>query len=130
MRALLDTCAFVWLVAAPERVPAKLRRDLRDAALLVSSVTPWELSIKRKLGRLGDIAVPDGDLAAFVERAVAAYGFEPLPPGLRDGVVAGELDLHHHDPFDRMLVAQALANDVPIVTPDKAFAAYPVRTLW
>lgn len=129
MRALLDTCAFVWLVGAPERVPTKTRAELRAASLFVSTVTAWELAIKRKIGRLGTLAVPDGDLAAYVERAMEVYGFEELIPTIRDAVAAGDLDLHA-DPFDRMLIAQAQRNDLPIVTPDTQYDAYGVTRVW
>lgn len=130
MRALLDTCAFVWLVGAPERVPEKTRASLRAATLFVSTVTPWELSIKRKIDRLGMLAVPDGDLAGYVERAMDVYGFEELTPTIRDSVAAGELDFHHADPFDRMLIAQAKRHDLPIITPDTQFDAYSIERIW
>jgi PIN domain nuclease of toxin-antitoxin system len=130
MRALLDTCAFVWLVGTPERVPMKTRADLRAATLFVSTVTAWELAIKRKVDRLGALAVPDGDLAAYVERAMDVYGFEELTPTMRDAVAAGDLDTHHGDPFDRMLIAQAQRHEIPIVTPDVQFDAYGIERIW
>ena len=87
----------------------------------VSTVSVWEIAIKRKLGKLD---APD-DLLTELER----QRFTPLPLTAREAWVAGHLDLHHSDPFNRALVAQALVNDLRVVTSDARIAAYGVNVL-
>lgn len=132
MRALLDTCTFVWLISAPDRVPAGTRTFLeRDAdTVLVSTASVWELSIKRKLGKVTEVASLTRDLAAFVTEALDAYLFQELRINTRHAVLAGDLPLHHRDPFDRMLAAQARIEDMVIVSPDEAFDPYQVTRRW
>jgi PIN domain nuclease of toxin-antitoxin system len=84
-------------------------------------VSAWEISIKKTLGKL---AVP-GDL----EQQVLSGGFEPLPITIAHGIAAGQLPRHHEDPFDRMLIAQAFAEGLTIVTRDKRFSDYGVALL-
>ena len=88
----------------------------------MSAVSIWELEIKRALGRLR----AEDDLA---ERALAS-GLEPLPVTLEHAVAAGRLPLHHHDPFDRMLVAQARVEGLVLATRDRQLQQYDVRILW
>lgn len=90
--------------------------------LFFSSVSIWEIAIKRAKGRLN---VPDGLLETMQER-----GFAELSMQSRHAIVAGRLPPHHGDPFDRMLVAQALCEGLTVVTIDKRIAAYGVPTLW
>jgi PIN domain nuclease of toxin-antitoxin system len=87
----------------------------------VSAATAWEISIKKSLGKL---AAPDD-----LEHQVRAGGFSPLPISIAHGVAAGQLPRHHEDPFDRMLIAQALAEGLTIVTRDKRFGDYGVALL-
>lgn len=92
-----------------------------DVFVSVSAVTVWEIGIKRALGELGF----DGSVAL----AVGQGGFEPLAISSEHAERAGDLPLHHRDPFDRMLVAQAQVENLTIVTRDEHFAAYDVRVL-
>ncbi len=122
MRLLLDTDALLrWL--ADEGLTAQARDAIADPANLVavSAVSAWEISIKKALGKL---AVPDD-----LERQVQAGGFTPLPITIAHGIAAGQLAHHHDDPFDRILVAQALAEGLTIVTRDKRFNDYSVALL-
>jgi PIN domain nuclease of toxin-antitoxin system len=122
MILLLDAHAFLWWLRDEE-----LDRPARDSIaapandVLVSAPTGWELEIKRTLGKL---RAPD-DLVATIE----AVGFGCLPILGEDAVRAGRLPLHHRDPFDRMILAQALRLDATIVSRDRAFRAYDVPIL-
>ena len=121
MRLLLDTHVFIWATAAPGRLPAPVHVALTtpDNTILVSAATIWEIAIKRALGRL---EFPLEELAAIMTRA----GFDPLPIEFGHARAAGALPRHHTDPFDRMLVAQARAEGLTLVSDDAAIAAYDV----
>ena len=122
MRLLLDTHVLLWWLAAePLDDDARAAIANRRAIVLVSAASAWEISIKRSLGKL---EAPD-DLEAQLRR----HRFGPLPITVGDGLRAGALPDLHADPFDRMLVAQALNDDLTIVTRDERIGAYGVRTL-
>jgi PIN domain nuclease of toxin-antitoxin system len=87
-----------------------------------SAVTPWELGLKRALGKL---AMPDG-----LSSTLLSGGMVALPISAVHAELAPTLPPHHRDPFDRMLIAQAIAHGLAIVTPDTAISQYPVRTIW
>lgn len=121
MRLLLDTHVLIWWDAG-----AGLERDVEDAIrtadqVYVSAVTGWEIAIKVSIGRLRT--------TRRVEDVVAESGFEELPVRLRHAQRSGSLPWHHRDPFDRMLVAQALDESLTLVSKDAAFGAYGVRLL-
>lgn len=128
MRLLLDTCTFLWWISAEEKIPATILRELEDEenVVLLSVSSAWEIAIKSKLGRL---SLPAPALA-FVQEASELYRLTILPVELEDAVRAGELPLHHKDPFDRLLIAQAMLRDIELVSPDGAFRPYGVRTKW
>lgn len=123
MRLLLDTAVVLWTLADD----AKLSREARaaivaaDNVVVVSAASAWEISIKRALGRL--------DAPEDLADALRAARLEPLDITLEHATAAGALPRHHDDPFDRMLVAQAQAEGLTIVTRDRAFARYEVKTL-
>jgi PIN domain nuclease of toxin-antitoxin system len=122
VRLLLDTHALLWWLA-DEGLNDRAREAIADPANLVavSAASAWEISIKKALGKL---AVPDD-----LEQQVQAGGLVPLPIGIAHGIAAGRLPRHHDDPFDRMLIAQALAEGLTIVTRDKRFDNYGVALL-
>jgi PIN domain nuclease of toxin-antitoxin system len=122
VRLLLDTHALLWWLA-DEGLTAEAREAIADPANLVavSAASAWEISIKKALGKL---TAPD-DLAEQVRTG----GFTPLPVSIAHGLAAGQLPRHHEDPFDRMLIAQAFAEQLTIVTRDKRFADYGVALL-
>ncbi|MGH3158596.1 MAG: type II toxin-antitoxin system VapC family toxin [Streptosporangiaceae bacterium] len=122
MRLLLDTHALLWWLA-DEGLDDQAQDVIADPAnlVMVSAASAWEISIKKALGKL---SAPD-DLS----RQLEASAFTPLPISLAHGLAAGQLPRHHDDPFDRMLIAQALAEGLTIVTRDKRFADYDVATL-
>lgn len=127
MRYLLDTHTFLWLVNTPEVLPDPVLRVLEDrsAIVLVSIVVPWEIAIKAKTGKLdaGDI------LDNFEEKATKAK-LDMLETTVRQVVWAGRLPLHHRDPFDRLLIAQAFELRIPILSNDQTLDLYGVSRIW
>jgi PIN domain nuclease of toxin-antitoxin system len=126
-RALLDTHVFIEAIAAPERLPRSLREALEDPdlGLLVSAVTAWEIAVKHGLGKL----LVDDVLVRRFHMHVARLGAEGLPFTAEHALTAARLPAHGRDPFDRMLVAQALVERVPLATADEGVLRYDVPTL-
>lgn len=123
MRLLLDTNVFLWWRADDRRLSEAARAGIAGAeAVFVSAATAWEAAIKAALGRL---VYPD-----TIEAGVEASGFEKLGITLAHAERAGALPRHHADPFDRMLVAQALAEGLTLVTSDRILRRYGVSILW
>ena len=125
MRLLLDSHAFLWWLVGDERLSATARRAIADASaeVAVSAATIWELEVKSAAGKL-DL----GGLDLLLE--LGKEGFEELPIAARHAVHAARLPAHHGDPFDRVLVAQALGENLTLVTKDDALGAYGVPRLW
>jgi len=118
MRLLLDTHIFLWVVTDSRRLSAKARNLLRQAdAIYVSSASIWEIAIKRRLGK---IDAQPGELADAIE----ASGFLALPITPRHAATVESLPDHHRDPFDRLLVAQALHEPLRLVTADETLSRY------
>ena len=128
MRILLDTHAFIWWMAGNLRLVERARKAVaaEENDVLVSAATAWEIATKHRLGRLPEADALAGDLRA----AIASQGFEELPLSVADGERAGGLAGPHRDPFDRMLIAQALRYDLVIVSNEEQFDRYGVRRLW
>jgi PIN domain nuclease of toxin-antitoxin system len=116
VRYLLDTHVLLWLLGDPGRVPEHVRDELADPAvtLLVSAASALEVATKQRLGRL-DV----GDLVGFWPRRVAEIGGTELPIGADHALLAGRLEWEHRDPFDRLLVAQAVTENATLVTVDE-----------
>ncbi len=128
MRALLDTHAFLWWLADSRRLSRTAYRAIADEEndIVVSAASAWEITTKYRLGRL-----PEGAVAAVdVAGSIAGQGFGELTISVADAERAGRLPGPHRDPFDRMLIAQALARDLVIVSVDAAFDRYGVNRLW
>ncbi|MEX2184149.1 MAG: type II toxin-antitoxin system VapC family toxin [Chloroflexota bacterium] len=123
MILLLDAHTLLWWLADDGGLATTARRAIADPAsdVLVSAATVWEIGIKRSLGKL---TAPD-DLLGAIEAA----GFDGIPVTLSDGDAAAGLPPHHRDPFDRMLVAQAMRLGAVLVSRDTAFAPYGVDVL-
>lgn len=129
---LLDTHVFAWWMGAPERIGAEVQAAIMapGSVVLISVASIWEMALKHRRGRWPEaaaiVADPAGQLAAEQMRA--------LPISLAHARGAGVLDWTHGDPFDRMLAAQAIAEDATLITADRAFAALPesagLRILW
>lgn len=128
MRALLDTHVFLWWLADDDRLRRSTRAIIEDPGntLLLSAASAWEVAIKSAQGRL-DMARPVEDVLTTVLQQAR---FERLSIEFEHAVVAATLPGIHGDPFDRMLVAQAMALGCPIVTQDPKIARYPVEIIW
>ena len=122
-RLLLDTHVLLWALEDNQALSVDARQSIADTRneVFVSAVSIWEMAIKRSLGKL---RAPD-NLADTVQEA----GFAALPITLAHAEQAGMLPPHHRDPFDRMLVAQALAEGLVVVTDDALISKYGVRTM-
>ena len=128
MRLLLDTHALLWWLAGDQSLSDVAREAIADAdnEVFVSAASAWEIATKYRLGRLPGAAV----IAADIASAVASQDFIELPINIRDGQTAGGLPAIHKDPFDRMLIAQALTADMAIVSNETLFDGYAVGRLW
>ena len=128
MRLLLDTCVLLWLGRGDTTMPQTVRQALSrvDAEALVSAATAWEIAIKHGRGRL-PLPVP---LERFLPMLRERYGLQSLPIDEASAVHVAKLPPLHADPFDRMLVSQAIVHGLTIVTPDPLVTQYPARTMW
>jgi PIN domain nuclease of toxin-antitoxin system len=118
MRLLLDTQVFMWSVLDSRQLKAAARGYLASAEVVyVSAASIWEIAIKTRLGKM------TGDPEAFAA-AIDASGFRELPVTARHAAAVAKLPLHHADPFDRMLLAQAFLEPLRLVTVDKALVVY------
>ena len=127
MNALLDTHIVLWWFFEPKRLSRKAHGYLSDGdnRPLVSAATAWEIAIKVSQGKLHALPLII-DFAGFI----TDKGFVELPITIDHAVRAGLLPGHHHDPFDRILIAQAQSLNVPILSADKVFDRYDVKRLW
>ena len=123
MNLLLDTHILLWWLADDPGLSEKQRSAIADPAnvVYVSAASAWEIAIKKALGKL----IAPNDLGA----ALIASELEQLPITVTHAEAVGDLPLHHRDPFDRMLIAQAGVEDLTVVTGDPIFAQYEVRRL-
>jgi PIN domain nuclease of toxin-antitoxin system len=128
MRLLLDTHTLLWWLSEDSSLPASARKLIanKNNDVLVSAASAWEIATKVRLGKL-PIAV---DLAHDFTAYLARERFETLPVSAAHGIRAGLLPGPHKDPFDRMLIAQALAENLAIVSNDLVFDSYGVKRLW
>jgi PIN domain nuclease of toxin-antitoxin system len=128
MKLLLDTCTFLWISAdAPDLSPRAraLFQDPENEAFL-SAASAWEIGVKSSLGRLA-LPQPPG---RFVPAQRELHGIDSLAIDEESVLQADRLPLLHRDPFDRLLVCQAIVHGLTILTPDPLVAAYPVRVIW
>jgi PIN domain nuclease of toxin-antitoxin system len=125
---LLDTVTFLWLVAEPERLASSVRDAAVDPAneVYLSAVSVWEIAIKHAIGRLPLPEAPE----RFVPQQRTRHGIESLPLDEDAALQLPRLPALHRDPFDRMLICQAIAHGLVVATPDRDIASYPVRTIW
>jgi PIN domain nuclease of toxin-antitoxin system len=123
MRLLLDAHAVLWWLANDPALSEEARDAIADpsSAVFVSAATAWEISIKQALGKL--------DAPSDLERQIELNRFEPLAITIGHAYAAGTLPRHHDDPFDRMLVAQAMAEQLTVLTSDPRIPLYGVSTL-
>lgn len=128
MRVLLDTCAVIWATLAPSSLGSHARRSIADPSnvVMVSAASAWEIATKVRLGRLPGAE----DLERTYLDVMDDAGYTLLAIDTEAALRAGRLASAHRDPFDRIIAAQALALDIPVVSPDTAFDQLGVRRLW
>jgi PIN domain nuclease of toxin-antitoxin system len=128
LRLLLDTHAFIWWLAGDAALSPVARDAIgdRDNEIFVSAASAWEIATKHRIGKLDQAAF----LAADIVGAASQQGFQELPITLRHGQIAGSLPGPRRDPFDRMLVAQSIAEAMPLVSQEKIFVQYGIQLLW
>ena len=127
-RLLLDTHTFLWWDSDPARLSARVLGLCRDPSILLflSLVSLWEIQIKSGLGKL-PLSLP---LADIVRSQQAQHGLRLLPITPAHIYALDTLPPHHRDPFDRLLIAQALTESLPLASVDALIAPYPVRLIW
>jgi PIN domain nuclease of toxin-antitoxin system len=128
MRLLLDTATFLWVTLGAPQLSANARRLVSDPdnEVYLSAASVWEIVVKHALGRLPLPSPPH----EFIPSQRQQHEIEPLPLDEASVLQLGKLPDHHHDPFDRMLVCQAIAHGLTLVTPDRLIMQYPVQTSW
>lgn len=128
MKVLVDTHTFLWDLNNDPRSSKKAKDLLSSDApdLVFSLVSLWEIAIKIKTGKLNTI----GSSVAYIRDEMNAYSMELLPIRYEHILNLEALPHHHSDPFDRLLIAQALFEGLPILTADRAFHQYGVKTIW
>jgi PIN domain nuclease of toxin-antitoxin system len=128
VRLLLDTHAFLWWLAGHPSLSKRARTEIDSSGsdVFVSAASAWEIATKYRLGKL-----PEADLVALdVASTIESQQFTPLAVSIRHGQAAGALPGSHRDPFDRMLIAQAMLEDLTLVSNERAFDVYGVKRLW
>lgn len=127
MTLLLDTHTLIWWMEAAARLSRRASTTLanRQNRILISAAVAWELAIKTNLEKIR----PPVRLSEFAE-VIAQQGFVELPITVDHAVAAGLLPLHHRDPFDRLLIAQAQSLKIPILSADPLFDRYEVTRIW
>jgi PIN domain nuclease of toxin-antitoxin system len=126
MTVLLDSHAFIWWMSSVERLSAHARSAIEENRVYVSAVTAYELGIKFTTGRLPVFH----SLENHFEELCAEQRFSLLPVNVSHALAAAKLPLIHRDPFDRLLAAQSMVEDMPLVTIDPAFAPFGCKTIW
>lgn len=127
MKFLLDTHTFLWFIDDSPQLSQKGKALLEaNNALLLSIASLWEIAIKLSLGKL-TVKMPT---EVLMTQQLTCNDIDVLPITVAHLLVVSTLPLHHRDPFDRLLIAQAIVEQTPIVSADPAFDAYPVHRLW
>jgi PIN domain nuclease of toxin-antitoxin system len=128
MQLLLDTHTFLWWVADAPELSARARGAVGapDNECFLSAASCWEMAIKASNGKLE----LDGTVERFVPHHLSVNGFRELPVEIRHAARVSRLPFHHHDPFDRLLVSQALEEDLSIVSADPIFRRYGLKRIW
>ncbi|WP_395094776.1 type II toxin-antitoxin system VapC family toxin [Armatimonas sp.] len=128
MRLLLDTHALLWYIWGDSNLTAIARKAIEDPhnIIYVSTASQWEITIKYSLGKLIlNLSLPD-----FLAKRIDGNGFLTLPIERTHLLTLASLSMHHRDPFDRILIAQSIAEVMPIISGDAALDAYSVTRIW
>ena len=127
MRVLLDTQVWLWMLGAPERLSRKARALVvsQENELLLSAASAWEIAIKHAVGKLQLPESPE----EYIPPLMIQTAITPLAVNHRHALRVASLPAHHRDPFDRILIAQAQIEELPILTADRAFRRYDIEVL-
>ena len=127
MKAILDTHAFLWALAGDGRMSRHAREVFAgNANLWLSIASIWEILIKVQTGKL-NLPTPAGK---YLIRKLAENGIEVLPISVDHLLALERLPVHHRDPFDRMLIAQSMEENIPVITADQIFSRYSIEVIW
>lgn len=128
MRLLLDTHALIWWLAGDDALSLRAREAIADDdnSVAVSAASAMEIATKFRIGKLAQAAL----LAQNFDAIIADQGFTELPISIRHARMAGEMNIAHKDPFDRLLIAQAQAEDMVLVSNELLFDGFAVKRLW
>ena len=128
MQVLLDTNAFLWWVTNDQKLSSTARNIISDTQndIFFSIVSAWEIVIKSQIGKL---PLPDPP-EIYIPSRLSYYGFKTLSIKMKDVLQIGNLNNHHNDPFDRLLIAQSQIRNLPIITADIKFRFYDVNIIW
>ena len=126
MKVLLDTHTFLWAITEESKLSSRVRALLTSGDSWFSVASVWEIVIKSQSGKLS-LPLPVGP---FITSQLAFNGVRILPVVLNHVLRVESLELHHRDPFDRILIAQSLEENLPLVTADPVFERYPAKLIW
>jgi PIN domain nuclease of toxin-antitoxin system len=126
MKILLDTHTFLWGITDESRVPSRVRTLIQSAEPWLSVASLWEILTKVQLGKL-PLPKPVGP---YLISKLSFNGIQVLPITLHHVLRVESMELHHRDPFDRMLIAQSMEEGWPIVSADPWFRRYPIEVIW
>jgi PIN domain nuclease of toxin-antitoxin system len=128
MKLLLDTHTFIWFTIDSPQLNAAVRVLIEDEnnQKLLSTASIWEMAIKQSIGKLS-FGLP---FKVFIEQQISTNSIELININLDHIEIVAPLPLHHRDPFDRLIIAQAMMEQIPILSADGVFDAYPIQRLW
>jgi PIN domain nuclease of toxin-antitoxin system len=128
VRVLIDTHIFIWYVQNSDRLPSSITAIINDGRndILLSIASVWEMAIKQSTGKL-NLGTP---YASFIAEQMRLNSMELLPVRLEHLELITTLPLHHRDPFDRLLIAQSIVEDILLISADSVFSLYPVQRMW
>lgn len=128
MKLLLDTNAFLWFITDDTRLFVSGKSAIADSAarVYISPASYWEIAIKISIGKY-QLTAP---FESFITKGIEGNNFEILPIEPKHTAIVAELPFHHRDPFDRLIIAQAMIENMPIVGSDQQFDNYPVTRIW
>jgi PIN domain nuclease of toxin-antitoxin system len=128
VKVLLDTCTLIWATLAPSSLSIDARQIIADGSnvILVSAASAWEIATKVRLGKLPGAEKLELDFIDLIEAA----GYTMLAIDAASALRAGRLVADHRDPFDRVIAAQALGLDIPVLSPDSQFDQFALRRIW
>src|SRR5688572_17442121 len=128
MQILLDTHAFLWFISDSPQLSSTASAYMKDTdnTLYLSIASLWEIAIKVSVGKF----TPTEPLERLFNEQMAANDISLLGMGISHLITLSSLTLHHRDPFDRLLIAQAIVEQMPLLSADSAFDSYPIQRLW